>query len=599
MKKLNDLLILLTVLTFAYCSFPNTCMAAANNGDPSFPTVITTEGKYPVNEVESSVTGQNRADFVALSTAQDIFSKSLKTFQPLADKHLTDQQLVVAVEALTTSAKVAHSTKKMSGVNCYYVKTLNTLDLNNLSASMNLVLNPQVSSLSQAITNDLKSNASEITQLLTLYYAAKTKPELENLKNQIVTNEANFEAFNCTLQSFIAYVSGDYDSGKTAASKAIDYNKNYANAYLIRGMNLMAAKDSSGAIIDFTAAIANDPKLYSAYYDRGVLYCEMNDTVKAIADFTNCVSLQSDSIDPYVQRGSVYYQLHKNDLALADFSKVLTLDTKNAQVYLKRGNIYYEQNNFDAALADYQQATDLGINDATVLLIIGNINYDQKKYTDAIATYYKYLTIARRDVNVYLKLGNCFDQLQQYDTAVIEYSNALNYDRTVPMYFYRANDYFILAATNKTQYDLAIADCSAIIAIDAGNADAYILSGRCYKALLNQDLAIADFSKAIELNPANTKLAVAFNFRAWCYAAKGGNSNNVHAAQDFLKAQIIDPTNPDYDYSLAQFYDSIKFNTAEIISAYKSFIKKAAANPAYTDKVAAAKKRVVELGGQL
>ena len=328
-------------------------------------------------------------------------------------------------------------------------------------------------------------------------------------------------------------------------------------------------------------------------------YIEANDPEKAIADFTMCISLRPDLVNAYIQRGTLYYKQNKKDLALADFNQALTIDSKNAQTYLKRGNIYFDKGAFDLALIDFEKATDLGISDASVLLVIGNINFDQKKFPEAITAYYKYLAISRNDITVYVKLGNCFDQLKQYDTAIVEYTNALAFDKTVQMYSLRANDYFLLAASNKTFYDSTISDCSAIIALDAVNADAYLLRGRSYKALLNQDPAIADFSKVIELNPENAKLAAAFNFRAWCYVAKGGNSNNVHATQDFLKALIVDPANPNYDYSLAQFYDSIKQATPDTINAYKAFLKKAAANPEYKDKVEAAKKRIVELGGQL
>ena len=227
------------------------------------------------------------------------------------------------------------------------------------------------------------------------------------------------------------------------------------------------------------------------------------------------------------------------------------------------------------------------------------LNFDQKKYLDAITAYNKYLSITRRDINVYVKLGNCYDQLKQYETAIVEYSNALAYDKTVQMYSLRAADYFLLATSNKTLYDSTINDCSEIINLDSENVDAYFLRGRSYKALQNLEAAIADFSKVIELNPENAKLAAAFNYRAWCYAAKAGVSNNVHATQDFLKAQIVDPSNLNYDYSLAQFYDSIKQATPDILNAYKSFVKKAATNPDYTEKVEIAKKRIIELGGQL
>ncbi|MEI6286864.1 MAG: tetratricopeptide repeat protein [Bacillota bacterium] len=582
-----------------FCSVNNTNFVYANAIAPTFDTVVTTDGKYPVTEFETATVGQDRADYLARANAHNSFAKSLSSYQPVIEKLLTEQQLVVLSETLTSSAIVAHSTKKFDAVNYYYIKSLNTLDLSNFAHAISLVLEPQIGTLVNDVNAALSNNFTEISELQAQYAKAKTKLDQQAIKNKISANETNFETLNFTLQSFTAYANADYDNGKINASKAIEYSPNYADAYFMRGLNLIATKNSTDAMIDFTSAIEKDPTFVDAYNNRGMLYIEANDPEKAIADFTMCISLRPDLVNAYIQRGTLYYKQNKKDLALADFNQALTIDSKNAQTYLKRGNIYFDKGAFDLALIDFEKATDLGISDASVLLVIGNINFDQKKFPEAITAYYKYLAISRNDITVYVKLGNCFDQLKQYDTAIVEYTNALAFDKTVQMYSLRANDYFLLAASNKTFYDSTISDCSAIIALDAVNADAYLLRGRSYKALLNQDPAIADFSKVIELNPENAKLAAAFNFRAWCYVAKGGNSNNVHATQDFLKALIVDPANPNYDYSLAQFYDSIKQATPDTINAYKAFLKKAAANPEYKDKVEAAKKRIVELGGQL
>ncbi|MFA6074563.1 MAG: tetratricopeptide repeat protein [Negativicutes bacterium] len=599
MKNFKYLVFSLMIMTTFYCSqyCPNYAIAASS--EASFSNVVTTEGTYALIECETPSVAKDRANFIALSNAYTLFAKSLKNYPPIVQKNLTDNQALILAEALTTSATIAHSTKNIDNTNYYYVKSLNTIDLINLSNTLAIVLDSQISSLVSSVNSAFDKNSAENNELLTKYTNSKNKLEQQSIKNKIAANEAEFEALNYTLQSFIAYANGDYDNGKSTASKAINFVKNFASSYFIRGLNLMAAKDPTGAIIDFTLAIENNPKFYDAYYDRATLYIDISDTEKAIADLTVCIDLRPNSVDPYILRGTLYAKKHRNDLALADFNQALVLDDKNAPAYLKRANIYYDKGNFDLALTDFQKAADLGINDAPVFLIIGNLSYEQKKYSDAIIAYNKYLAITRRDTNVYMKLGNCYDQLQQYETAIVEYSNALQFDKTAQMYFSRANDYYLVAAGNKEQYDLAISDCSSVIALDSGNVDAYILRGRSYKAIQNLDSAIADFSKAVELNPANSKLAAAFNYRAWCYAAKGGNSNNIHATQDFLKAQIVDPTNPDYDYSLAQFYDGINFAKPDTINAYKSFIKKAAAKPDYKEKIDAATKRILELGGKI
>lgn len=617
------------------CAALFSCATAIANGtltaEPAIVTDTVSEGIYPVTEGENPSVAKDRALFLAQTNAQKTFFESIKNSPLAIEKKLTDQQCFALAEALTVSATAAN--KKTADSNNYYVRAVSTIDLTNLQAYLDVVRNPQISRLLDSVNTGVERNFGAISELRTQYTNSKNQSDRQNIENKIKNNENDFMALTLTLQSYGAYVCGDYEAGKAAAGKALDFDKNYTNAFFIRGLNRVGAKDPSDAIMDYTSAIKCDPKFFDAYNNRALLYAAANDTEKAIADYTSCISLKPDSDNSYVQRGTLYYKSGKNDLAFADFNRALAFDPQNitaltyraellykqklydlaiadysallkidpgnAQAYLHRATAYYDKGDFNAAVADYNKATELGVNDPLVLLNIGNICFEQKKYDDAIAAYNKYLVTNNNDTKVFIKLGNCYDERQQYENAIVEYTNALAFDKSLTTYFLRANDYYLAGASNKTLFDSAVADCSAIIALDANNVDAYVLRGRAYKAMKNLEQAIADFSKAIELAPASAKSAVAYSCRAWCYYEKGGNSNNIHATQDFQKARIVDPSNPDYDYNLAQFYDTIRRAKSDTVNAYKAFIRKAAHNPVYCDKIEVAKKRIIELGGQL
>jgi len=66
--------------------------------------------------------------------------------------------------------------------------------------------------------------------------------------------------------------------------------------------------------------------------------------------------------------------------------------------------------------------------------------------------------------------------------------------------------------------DLAIADFTKTIELNPKYAPAYADRGSIYSSRTQWDMAIADFSKAIELDPV---YAYAYNYRGFAYSQKG------------------------------------------------------------------------------
>ena len=102
----------------------------------------------------------------------------------------------------------------------------------------------------------------------------------------------------------------------------------------------------------------------------------------------------------------------------------------------------------------------------------------------------------------------------------------------------KADSYFNRALTygKKGQYDQAIADYTKAIEINPGHAMAYYNRGRAYAIGKGQyDQAIADYNKAIEINPG---YAMAYYNRALTYSKKGQYDQ---AIADYNKAIKINP----------------------------------------------------------
>jgi tetratricopeptide (TPR) repeat protein len=89
---------------------------------------------------------------------------------------------------------------------------------------------------------------------------------------------------------------------------------------------------------------------------------------------------------------------------------------------------------------------------------------------------------------------------------------------------------------NQGQYDLAIAEYNRAVELNPGYAEAFNNRGGMYANKRQYDLAFADFNRALELNPS---YAEAFNNRGFAYASQG---QYEQAIADVNRALELNPS---------------------------------------------------------
>ena len=91
------------------------------------------------------------------------------------------------------------------------------------------------------------------------------------------------------IHRYVGHAQGDvweYEAAVDAFNRALEYNPNFAQIYLDRGILYWREFDHPRkAIHDLTVALTLDPSLNEAQFNRGVAYQQLREYAEAIADY--------------------------------------------------------------------------------------------------------------------------------------------------------------------------------------------------------------------------------------------------------------------------------------------------------------------------
>lgn len=218
-------------------------------------------------------------------------------------------------------------------------------------------------------------------------------------------------------------------------------------------------------------AMEADPKNPESYYNTAMVWQRMGEHKEAIETYTMYILIPGvkpkDLADGYNNRGVSYRRIGQPGPALLDFMKASQLVMVSPMFITNQGNARTDLKQYDAALENYAAALKL-----------------DPRYGPA-----------------YTGRAHLYNATSRYDEAIADFGKAIEYDpKQAENYYNRGVVY-----RKKGEHAKSIVDYDKYIPLIAGNnaslADAYINRGVANMNLRRPDQAVADFTKAIELDP--------------------------------------------------------------------------------------------------
>jgi tetratricopeptide (TPR) repeat protein len=272
--------------------------------------------------------------------------------------------------------------------------------------------------------------------------------------------------------------------------------------YYYQGNDLADQGDYDAAIEVFNTGLAEHPDSYALLDRRANTYRRKGENEKALADYTRMTVLKPRDTDGWNSRGCLYQELGEYDKAIADFTACIPLSPEGYGTYWSnRGIAYYEKGDYDAALADLNKSIETWSDPACTdwpLLWRGYV-WEKKGDEDrALADFTLAATRNPRNDDAFAKAGYIWFMRDGEEEKAIEcYSAAIAARDDVA-------DYWLArGASYWNKY--------------AGDNH-----GKWFEKIV--DLALDDFTKAIELSP---DMAAAYYHRGSVRCFKAREFNNL------------------------------------------------------------------------
>jgi len=221
-----------------------------------------------------------------------------------------------------------------------------------------------------------------------------------------------------------------------------------------------------------------------------------------------------------------------------------------ADVYTNRGRGYLDKGQYDRAIADHNKAIELAPKIAAYYFNRGLVYSDKDQPERAIADYDRAIELNPKYAKAYFYRGTAYDDMVEPERAGLDFGKAIEIDSNyVDAYISRGGVFFLMyffADPDTANLRLAIADFDKAIKLDPKKSSAYNGRAEAYREIGEYDRAIADYNKALKLRP---KWAMVYNSRGLAHK-KNGQSDKAIA--DFRKAAKLDTTKYHYKGNLLQ-----------------------------------------------
>jgi tetratricopeptide (TPR) repeat protein len=293
---------------------------------------------------------------------------------------------------------------------------------------------------------------------------------------------------------------GKYPEAIADYEKALELDPNNSKAKIGLGVVAEKSGDAQLARQRFLEAVEKDPGSAIAWSNLGSTYDRAGDYARAAECFDKAVALDPKFANAWVNRGTAYDHMDRLGEAVESYTRAIQIEPTGTEAYRNRASVYVREGKGDLALADYGEALRMAPSPAVASAML------------------------RERAGVYERVNRPDDAMADYDRAV-----ELAPDDQAA---HKARG---AAYSRRGMLAQAAGDLGKVVELEP-SAENYNSRGIVYGKMHENDRAIADFTKAMEMDPGYSP---PYSNRGMALLTTG---HNAEAAADLAKAVQLDPS---------------------------------------------------------
>lgn len=281
------------------------------------------------------------------------------------------------------------------------------------------------------------------------------------------------------------------------------------------------------------------------------------------------------SPESYINEAEKLLADGKISQAIDVYKSASIVSPDNPAIYLSIAKLEIMQSHFNLAVENAGNALVVNPNNAQALALRGYALGLQGDYLEAESSLNQAINLDPNNPVPYAYLSEVLALKSSLPTGDLETLNrAVDYSRKAEslgpglLETHRARGIVLELTSN---YEEAVAEFSAAIAINPNIADLHIYLGRNYRTLGDYPNAIREFNNAIPLNPTDP---LPYQYLSRTYATQGEYANAIQYAELAVERNPTDPTlygnlgvmyyrNHDYPKAIANLKLAVRGGTAE------------------------------------
>ena len=313
----------------------------------------------------------------------------------------------------------------------------------------------------------------------------------------------------------------------------ISAKENLANAYLYTGKFNLACKN-------YAAAYKANPENFREHANYGFALFEEKQYSPAVEMFKLSLIDNPDNMKVRANLAVSYHSIGKFELAKQQFEQIFKLKPDLTSLRIYYANLLSDMQLYDEAIEEYSKYIKAFPNDADAYKLLALVYKNQGKDELAISNLLTSLTKNNKDIEVKKELALQYHKKDDYLTAIKYYDEILadvpdnydvkankalalhalkKYDDAIKIYeellmskenerlsknlvsaYISKGDYLL----TKDKYRESIQPFEQAIIKDSNQSYAYYGLAKAYEMLHENDLAVANYEKALEIDPDNT-----------------------------------------------------------------------------------------------